>query len=396
MRLALRRRTDTALPGVVGVARVDRRADALLPRLRRGDIAVLDQVDLDRATADALVAAEVAGVVNASQCISGRYPTLGPEILVNAGVPVIDAVGTDLFRDVKDGARVRLHEDTLYGGAGADSAVVAKGRPQTMETVAAQLMEAKAGLSTQLEAFAANTMEYMKQERTLLLDGVGVPEIVTPIEGRHVLVVARGYDYRDDLVSLRHYIREFKPILIGVDGGAEALVEAGYHPDLIVGDLHAVSDEILRGGAEVVVRADHEGRAPGLERVQDIGVDAIAFPTAGTSEDVALLLADAHRAELVVTVGTHATLLEFLDRGRSSAASTFLVRLKLGGTLVDAKAASRLHRSRISAGALLLLVFVTLVAVGVILALAADGRAWTAMFAGWWDQAYAWVTGLVQ
>jgi uncharacterized membrane-anchored protein len=393
MRLALRRRTDTALPGVIGVARVDRRADTLLPRLRRGDIAVLDQVDLDRATADALVAAEVAGVVNASPCISGRYPTLGPEILVNAGVPVLDAVGTDVFRTVKDGAKVRLHEDTLYAGG---EEPLAEGRPQTMETVAAQLMEAKAGLSTQLEAFAADTMEYMKQERTLLLDGVGVPEIRTSIEGRHVVVVARGYDYREDLIALRHYIAEFKPVLIGVDGGAEALVEAGYHPDVIVGDLHPVSDEILRGGAEVVVRADHEGRAAGLERVQDIGVDAIAFPTAGRSEDVALLLADARGAEVVVTVGTHATLLEFLDRGRSGTASTFLVRLKLGGKLVDAKAASRLHRSRISAGALLLLIFVTLVAVGVIFSLAADGRAWTAMIAGWWDEAYDWAKGLVQ
>ena len=394
MRLALRRRTDTALPGVTGVARVDRRAEALLPRLRRGDIAVLDQVDLDRTTADALVAAEVAGVVNASPCISGRYPTLGPEILVNAGVPLIDAVGTDVFRDVKDGTKIRLHEDTLYAGGSEDP--LADGRPQTMETVAAQLMEAKAGLSAQLEAFAADTVEYMKQERTLLLDGVGVPEIRTPIEGRHVVVVARGYDYREDLIALRHYIAEFKPVLIGVDGGAEALVEAGYHPDLIVGDLQAVSDEILRGGAEVVVRADHHGRAAALERVQDIGVDVIAFPTGGTSEDVALLLADAHGAELVVTAGTHATLLEFLDRGRSGTASTFLVRLKLGGKLVDAKAASRLHRSRISAGALLVLVFVTLVAVGVILALAADGRAWTAMIAGWWDDAYVWVKELVQ
>ena len=394
MRLALRRRTDTGLPGVTGVARVDRRAEALLPRLRRGDIAVLDQVDLDRATADALVAAQVAGVVNASPCISGRYPTLGPEILVNAGVPVIDAVGTDVFRDVKDGTKVRLHEEMLYAGGSADP--LAKGRPQTMESVAAQLMEAKAGLSAQLEAFAADTMEYMKRERTLLLDGVGVPAVRTPLAGRHVLVVARGYDYRDDLVSLRHYIREFRPVLIGVDGGAEALVEAGYHPDLIVGDLNPVSDEILRGGAEVVVRADQDGRAAALERVQDIGVDVISFPTSGSSEDVALLLADAHGAELVVTVGTHATLEEFLDRGRSGTASTFLVRLKLGGTLVDAKAASRLHRSRISAGALLLLVFVTLVAVGVILALAADGRAWTAMVAGWWDQAYAWVKGLGQ
>jgi uncharacterized membrane-anchored protein len=195
---------------------------------------------------------------------------------------------------------------------------------------------------------------------------------------------------------LRHYLREFRPVLVGVDGGAEALVEAGYHPDLIVGDLNAVSDEILRGGAEVVVRADQDGRAAALERVQDIGVDVISFPTSGTSEDVALLLADAYGAELVVTVGTHATLEEFLDRGRSGAASTFLVRLKLGGRLVDAKAASRLHRSRISAGALLVLVFVTLVAVGLILALAADGRAWTAMVAGWWDQAYAWAKELGQ
>jgi uncharacterized membrane-anchored protein len=249
MRLALRRRTDTALPGVVGVARVDRRADALLPRLRRGDIAVLDQVDLDRATADALVAAEVAGVVNASPCISGRYPTLGPEILVNAGLQVLDGVGADVFRAVKDGMKLRLDGDTLYAGTGEDAAVLAEGRPQTIETVAASLMEAKAGLSTQLEAFAADTMEYMKRERTLLLDGVGVPDIDTRIEGRHVLVVARGYDYREDLISLRHYIREFKPVLVGVDGGAEVLVEAGYQPDLIVGDLQTVSDEVLRSGA---------------------------------------------------------------------------------------------------------------------------------------------------
>jgi uncharacterized membrane-anchored protein len=373
------------------VARVDRRAETLVPRLRPGDIAVLDQVDLDRATADALVAAQVVGVVNASPCISGRYPTLGPEILVNAGVSVLDAVGVDVFREVKDGARIRLHEDTLYAG----EQPVAEGRPQTMETVSAQLMEAKQGLSTQLEAFAADTMEYMKRERTLLLDGVGVPEIATRIEGRHVLVVARGYDYREDLLSLRHYIKEFRPVLIGVDGGAEALVEAGYKPDLVVGDLQAVSDDVLRGATEVVVRADPDGRAPGLERVQDIGVHSVSFPTAGTSEDVALLLADAHGAELVVTVGTHATLLEFLDRGHSGTASTFLVRLKLGGKLVDAKAAGRLHRSRITAAALLLLVFVTLVAVGVILALAADGRAWTALAAGWWDDAYAWVKGLV-
>ena len=386
MKLALRRRAETPLPGVTGVARADRRTDQLLPRLRRGDIAVLDQVDLDRATADALVSAEVAGVVNASRCISGRYPTLGPEILVAAGVPVLDEVGTEVFGGLKDGVKVRLDGDILYAG----EQVVAEGRQQTVETVTEQLMEAKAGLSAQLEAFAANTVEYMKQERTLLLDGVGVPEIRTRLRGRHALVVARGYDYKADLAALRHYIKEFKPVLIGVDGGADALREAGYRPDLIVGDLHAVSDEVLRSGAEVVVHADPAGRAPGLERAQDIGVDAVLFPSAGTSEDIALLLADTHGAELVVTVGSHATLLEFLDRGRAGTASTFLTRLRLGGTLVDAKAASRLYRSRISGAALLLVVLAALAAVAAVLALSTDGRTWVAMVAGWWDAAHDW------
>lgn len=390
MKLALRRRVETPLPGVAGVARLDRQTKHLLPRLRPGDIAVLDHVDLDRASADALVAARVGGVVNASASISGRYPTLGPEILVATGVPVLDGVGAEVFGAVKDGAKVRLDGDTLYLG----DDVVATGEALTPETVSAQLLEAKAGLSAQLEAFAANTMEYMKRERALLLDGVGVPEIRTGLAGRHALVVARGYDYKADLTALRHYVREFKPVLIGVDRGADALREAGYQPDLIVGDVHAVSDEALHSGAEVVVHADPDGRAPGLERVQDLGVDVVTFPAAGTSEDIALLLADTHGAELIVTVGSHATLLEFLDRGRAGMASTFLTRLRLGGKLVDAKAASRLHRSRISAAALLVLVLAAVVAVGIVLSLTTDGRTWMAMVAGWWDDAVAWVRSL--
>jgi uncharacterized membrane-anchored protein len=390
MKLALRRRAEAPLPGVSGVVRTDRRTDLLLPRLRRGDIAVLDHVDLDRATADALVSAEVVGVVNASPCISGRYPNLGPEILVAAGIPVLDGAGSEVFAAVKDGDKVRLDGDSLY--AGED--VVAKGQEQTVETVSLQLLEAKAGLSAQLEAFAADTVEYMKRERALLLDGVGVPEVRTRLTGRHALVVVRGYDYKADLVALRHYIKEFRPVLIGVDGGAEALHDAGYRPDLIVGDLESVSDEVLRSGAEVVVRARPDGRAPGLERVQDIGVDAVAFPASGTSEDVALLLADTHGAELVVAVGSHATLLEFLDRDRTGSASTFLTRLRVGGKLVDAKAAAQLHRSRITGTSLLMVVLAALVAVGVVLALSTEGRAWTAMVVGWWDDALAWVRSL--
>jgi uncharacterized membrane-anchored protein len=223
MKLALRRRAETPLPGVTGVARLDRRTKSLLPRLRPGDIAVIDHVDLDRASADALVAARVGGVVNASPSISGRYPNLGPEILVGAGIAVLDDVGPEVFGAVKDGARVRLDGDSLYSG----EEIAAKGKAQTLETVSVQLLEAKAGLSAQLEAFAANTMEYMKRERTLLLDGVGVPEVRTRFAGRHAVVVARGYDYKEDLAALRHYIREFKPVLVGVDAGADALREAG-------------------------------------------------------------------------------------------------------------------------------------------------------------------------
>jgi uncharacterized membrane-anchored protein len=381
MKLALRRRGAPSLPGVHGVARLDRRTRTLLPRLRPGDIAILDQGDLDRATADALVAAHVGGVVNASPSISGRYPNLGPEILVAAGIPLLDGTGPDVFSAVKDGSTVRLDGDTLYIGED----VVAKGDEQTVESVSALLMDAKAGLSAQLEAFAANTVEFMKRERTLLLDGVGVPEIRTDLEGRHALVVVRGYDHKADLVALRHYVREFKPVLIGVDGGADALAEAGYQPDLVVGDLDTVSDEVLRSGAEVVVRANPDGRAPALGRVQDLGVDAVVFPAAGTAEDAALLLADDKGAQVIVAVGTHATLLEFLDKDRAGTASTFLTRLRVGGKLVDAKAAARLHRSRISGWSLLILVLAALVAVGVVLSLSTDGRQFVAMLVQEWD-----------
>ena len=288
MKIAPMRRLRDTLPGVAGVARLDRRTKRLVGRLNPGDIAIIDHVDLDRLAADALLAARVVGVVNAQPSISGRYPNLGPDLLVANGIVLLDNVGADVFSAVKEGMRVRIDGDTLYVG----DQPVAKGTLHDEDTIAALMAEAKAGLSAQLEAFAANTMEYMKRERALLLDGVGVPDIRTRIEGRHALVVVRGYDYKADLQALRPYIREYRPVLIGVDGGADALLEAGYKPHLIVGDMDSVSDKVLRSGAEVVVHAYPDGRAPGLARVQDLGVDAVTFPAMGTSEDIAMLLAD--------------------------------------------------------------------------------------------------------
>ncbi|HST96151.1 MAG TPA: putative cytokinetic ring protein SteA, partial [Geodermatophilus sp.] len=369
---SLRRgRAPEAAPGVTGTVRLDRRTKNLTKRLRPGDVAVIDHVDIDRVSADSLVACKVAAVVNAAPSTSGRYPNLGPEILVNAGIPLVDGVGKEVLSAVKEGTGVRVDGNQLLL---EDGTVVAEGTEQTPETVAEAMAEARAGLSVQLEAFATNTMEYMKRERALLLDGVGVPDVATPIEGRHVLVVVRGYDYKEDLQALRSYIRDYRPVLIGVDGGADALVEAGYRPDMIIGDMDSVSDEVLKSGAEVVVHAYADGRAPGLARVQDLGVEAITFPAAATSEDIAMLLADEKGAKLIVAVGTHATLVEFLDKGRGGMASTFLTRLRLGGKLVDAKGVSRLYRSRISTLTLVVLVLAAFVAIGSALAVSAAGR----------------------
>ncbi len=390
VRLLRRDRADEQLPGVVGTVRLDRRTKDLTKRLKPGDVAVIDHLDIDRVSADALVTCKVAAVVNAAPSTSGRYPNLGPEILLAAGVPLVDGVGNEVFGALREGERVRVHGGEVFVG----DRKVASGARQTLSSVEEAMVRARAGLATQLEDFAANTMEYLLKERDLLLDGVGVPHVRTVFEGRHALIVVRGYDYKEDLAVLRPYVREYRPLLIGVDGGADALVEAGYTPDMIVGDMDSVSDATLSSGAEVVVHAYADGRAPGLKRVQDLGVDAVVFPAAGTSEDVAMLLADEKGASLIVAVGTHATLVEFLDKGRAGMASTFLTRLRVGGKLIDAKGVSRLYRSRISTWSLLLLVLSTLVAVTAAVLVSSAGQAYTTLLADQWADLRFWLSGL--
>ena len=385
-------RPRDAPPGTTGVARVDRRVDALLRRVGPGDIAVLDQVDLDRRTADALVAAEVRGVVNAAPSISGRFPNLGPEILVGARITLVDGVGPEVLRIVKDGAKLRLHEGVLYAG----TKELARGTEQTADSVADSMIEARSGLSAQLEAFSANTIEFLRHERALVLDGVGVPEVDVAIKGRQVLVVAAGYDHTADLAALDRFIREYRPVLIGVEAGADALREAGHRPDLIVGDPNEVAASVLTCGAQVVIPAQPDGHAPGLERIQDLGVGAVTFPAVSNPEDLALLLAEAHGADLVITVGFQATLHEFLDRGRSgSNPSTFLTRLRLGTKLVDGKAVAALHRSRVSAGVVALMVLAALVAMAAALLVSDVGGVYTSLVGDTWNAFVSWIKGLV-
>jgi uncharacterized membrane-anchored protein len=384
-------RSRPELPGLSGIGRVDRRTDALVRRIKPGEIAVLDQVDLDRATADALVAAKVAAVVNASPSISGRFPNLGPEILIDAGITLVDAVGPDALHTIKDGSKLRLHEGVVYAG----ELELARGVHQDVESVADSLVEAKSGLIHQLEAFAANTTEFMRQERAMLLDGVGIPEVDVELAGRQVVVVAAGFDHAAELARLKSFIREYRPVLVGVGAGADALFAAGHQPELIVGDPADISTRALTSGADIVVPAFNDGHAPGLHRVQDLGASAVTFPSTANSEDLALLLAAHHGAAMVVTVGLSATMAEFLDRGRSgSNASTFLTRLQVGGAVVDSRVIGALYRSRVSMGAVVLMIVAALVAVVAALFVSTAGdallvwlhQAWSGLFAmikGW-------------
>lgn len=355
---ALRRRV--ADPHQVGgVVRVDRRTKNLTKRLRPGEIAIIHHGDLDRVSAEALVLCGVSAVVNAVPSVSGRYPNLGPGILLEAGIPLIDAVGESILQVVREGDRIQLEGGELLDSSGT---VIAEGTLMTPELLQHKLDQAQAGLSDQIDAFAENTMQYLRAEKQLLIEGIGVPDIATPIDGRHVLIVVRGYDYRSDLEALRPYISEYKPLLIGVDGGADALLEVGLKPDMILGDMDSCSDTALRSGAEIVVHAYADGRAPGVERVEALGLTPVVFPALGTSEDAAMLLADTKGATLLVAVGTHASLVEFLDKGREGMASTFLTRLRVGPKLVDAKGVSRIYRSQVKSWHLVLLVLSGLIA----------------------------------
>ena len=351
---------NTSRPGVIGTARVDRDIDRLLRRVCPGDIVVLDVLDLDRITADALVDAEIAAVVNASTSVSGRYPNLGPEVLVANGVTLIDETGPEVFKKIRDGAKVRLYNGGVYSG---DRRLV-RGTERTDQEIADLMQEAKTGLVAHLEAFAGNAIEFIRSESPLLIDGIGIPDVDVELRRRHVVVVADEDHAADDLKRLKPFIKEYQPVLIGVGTGAEVLRKAGYRPQLIVGDPSELSTEVLKSGAQVVLPADADGHAPGLERIQDLGVGAMTFPAAGSATDLALLLADHHGAALLVTAGHSANIETFFDRARQhSNPSTFLTRLRVGEKVVDAKAVATLYHNRISGGAIALLILTMLITV---------------------------------
>jgi uncharacterized membrane-anchored protein len=332
-----------ALVEHTGTARLGRRTKELVRRLGPGDIAIIDHVDLDRVSAEELVEAGVRVVVNVAASQSGRYPNPGPLLLVRGGVALIDAAGADLFESVSDGESLTVRGASLFRNGDC----LATGRSLEAWELERALAEQQGRVTEALEAFADNTMRYLREEGRLLAQGLDFPALRTSFRDRHALVVARGPGFKRDLKIVRPYVRDFRPVLVGVDGGADALLEEGWRPDVIVGDMDSVSDEGLRCGAEVVVHAYADGDAPGEERLRRLGVRYERVGAPGISEDVALLLAHEKGAELIVAVGTHFNLVEFLERNRAGMSSTFVTRLKVGERLVDARGVSPLVSRRI-------------------------------------------------
>jgi uncharacterized membrane-anchored protein len=321
-----------------GPARLDRRTKRLVRRLKPDDVAIIDHTDLDRVSAEELLESGVRVVVNVSPSQTGRFPNPGPLLLVRGGVRLIDAPGAELFDSVTDGDLVTVRGASLF----LNGDCVASGRILQAGELATALAEQRGRVTEALESFADNTMRYLREEGRFLAEGIDFPPLETRFRDRHALVVARGPGHKRDLRIVKPYVRDFKPVLVGVDGGADALLEAGYKPDVIVGDMDSVSDRALRSGAELLIHAYPGGEAPGAERVERLGLTYEAVPTMGISEDVALLLAHEKGADLIVAVGTHFNIIEFLERNRSGMSSTFLTRLKVGEILIDAKGVSRL------------------------------------------------------
>jgi uncharacterized membrane-anchored protein len=325
-------------PLIKGKVRVGASTKQLLRNLPPKQIVVLRHQDLDEVIVQSLIEHKVRGIINCAPVMSGTYPTNGPLMLLQQGIPIW-AAPEAAFDWFQDGSFVRGYENSLKLEDGTLPASLF-----TKEEWLKQHQKAQRHLQTMLRDFIENTLNYARQETQFVLDPFPAVSIQTNFHGKHVLVVTRGSGYKQDLEALKMYIRDYRPVLVAVDGGADAMLEFGYRPDLIVGDMDSVSDAALTCGAELLVHAYLDGSAPGMSRLEAMGLCATAVPCMGTSEDLAMLLAYEKQCELIVMLGAHTHMVDFLEKGRKGMGSTLLVRMKIGGKLIDAKGVSRLYR----------------------------------------------------
>ncbi len=345
-----------------GNAKKDKKTKNLISRLGPSDIAIIHHRDLDEVAAIHLVEQKVKAVINCDCSISGTFPNQGPKILVQAGVPLYDSLGTNFFQQVEENDLIEIYDNTVF----VNQQAICNPILLTEDEINKRMEQASENIRDVLHDFIDNTLDYAGREKELILSPVDMPKLKVNMKGKHILVVIRGKNYKEDLKAIRSYIEEVNPIMIGVDGGADALLEFGYIPDIIIGDMDSVSDHSLKKCTQIIVHAYPDGRAPGLERIRRIGLNATTFPYPGTSEDVALILAYENKAELIVAVGSHTNMIDFLEKGRPGMASTFLVRMKVGYKVIDAKGVSELYRNSLKPSYLAAMFFSALFPVAMI------------------------------
>ncbi len=328
---------------IKSIAKKDKKTKELVKRLKPEEIAVINHIDIDEVAAHSLVQCKPRIIINASKSISGRYPNLGPEVLIKADIFILDNVGEDTFDKITENDLLEIVENVIY----RNGEKLGVGIWLTDDLIVKKIEDTKKNFQYELDKFIENTLEYAKKEKDILLGNLNIPKLKTSFEGKHSLVVVRGKDYRADLQAIKPYIDEFNPVLIGVDGGGDALMEFGYTPHMIVGDMDSVSDKCLKACKEIVVHAYPNGIAPGLDRIKNLGLQGVLFPAPGTSEDIAMIIAFEKGSDLIVAVGTHSNMVDFLEKGRKGMASTFLVRLKVGSKLVDAKGVNKLYKESV-------------------------------------------------
>lgn len=352
------------------IARVDRRTKDLAKRIHSHEIAVICHQELDKMAADSLIAAKVKAVINAVPSLSDDYPNLGPVTLLEAGIPILDATGKEIMDIIREGDELEIRDNVVwYKGQ-----PICQGILLNLSQVREHMEQSRSRMDRVLSRFIHNTLDYARNEVDFVCGGLSMPQITTEFKDKHTLIVVRGHNYKQDLNAIKSYIDEVKPVIIGVDGGADALLEFGYTPDIIIGDMDSITDKALCSGAELVVHAYPDGRAPGMERIMSLGLQAKVFPAPGTSEDIAMMLAYEKGTELIVAVGAHSNMLDFLEKGRKGMASTFLVRLKVGDILVDAKGVSQLYKNRLRMKYVGQILLAGLVPLGVVIAIAPPTR----------------------
>lgn len=328
---------------IKGIVRKDKKTKKLINRLNPGDIALLCHRDIDEIAAISLIESKVKAVLNVEKTLSGKYPNRGPLLLNKSGIPIFEVDKTNIFDLINEGDELKIDGNKII----YKNRVISFCKIIDIYEIEKMMEIGNSNLEKELDRFIENTLEYAKKEKGLVLGKVKIPQITTKIKGKHALVVVRGKGYKRDLEAIQNYVKEVRPVLIGVDGGGDAILEFGLIPDIVIGDMDSVTDRCLKVSKEIIVHAYPDGRAPGMARLNSLDINPIVFSSPGTSEDIALLLCYSKGADLIVAVGTHNNMIDFLEKGRNGMASTFLVRLKIGDKLVDAKGVSKLYRSNL-------------------------------------------------